>query len=269
VDQEQVGHARDDSGLPLTGIKPGPGCGAEDETVDASSPTSWLDRYPVLASLLPSGPQAAGLAGPLQVPAGAVLFSEAEPCRGFPLVLEGEVSVSRNSGDGRSLELYRVAPGELCLVSSACLFRAQPMTAHGVTTRPTTLLLVPPERFNAWLADADFRAFVLGLFADRMADLTALVDAIAFQRLDRRLASALLGHGPELHTTHQALADALGTVREMVTRVLRRFEREGWIELGRERIRIRNGGALRAWAAAVEPKSQTGRAAGVEIGAHP
>lgn len=236
--------------------------------MDASSPTagSLLARYPAVAALLPSGAQAAGLAGPLDVPAGTVLFSENDRCKGFPLVLEGEVRVSRSSGDGRSLELYRVAPGELCLVSSACLFRAEPMSAHGATTRPTKLLLVPPERFEAWLADERFRNFVLGLFADRMADLTLLVDAVAFQRLDRRLAAALLGHGPELRTTHQALAESLGTVREMVTRVLRRFEREGWIELGRERIRILDGAALRACAAAVEPKSQTGAAARGPIG---
>lgn len=229
--------------------------------MDAAADHAWLDRYPVLARLLPAGPQAAGLGAPLRVPAGTLLFSEHEPCRGFPLVLEGEVAVSRRSDDGRSLELYRVGPGELCLVSGACLFRAEPMTAHGVATRATTLLLVPPARFDAWLADPGFRAFVLGLLADRLADLTALVDAIAFQRLDRRLAAALLGRGAELRTTHQALADALGTVREMVTRLLRRFEREGWIELGRERIRIVDGAALRACAEGLEPRSQTDAAA--------
>jgi CRP/FNR family transcriptional regulator len=161
-------------------------------------------------------------------------------------VLDGEVRVSRSSSDGRSLELYRVTPGELCLVSSACLFNAAPLSAHGVTTRPTTLMLIPPTSHSpsGWTTPA-FRALVLSLFAARMADLTALVDAVAFHRLDERLAGALLGHGPELALTHQALADELGTVREMVTRVLRRFEREGWVGLSRERIRILNSAALR------------------------
>ena len=235
--------------------------------VDASSPppAELIARYPALGRVWPDGGMGSGLTAAQEVPAGTVLFSENEPCRGFPLVLDGEVRVSRRSADGRSLELYRVGPGELCLVSSACLFRAQPMTAQGVAARPTTLVLVPPARFDAWLADPGFRSFVMGLLAERLADLTALVDAIAFQRLDQRLASALLGHGPELHLTHQALADSLGTVREMVTRLLRRFEREGWIELGRERIRIRDSAALRACAAAVEPKSQTAPAGGGAI----
>jgi len=184
----------------------------------------------------------------MQVPAGTVLFSENAPCQGFPLVLEGEIKVSRSSEDGRTLELYRVVPGELCLVSSACLFRTQPLSAHGITTKPSTLILIAPHIFQAWLDTPAFRNEVLGLFAERMADLTTLIDAVAFQKLDRRLAAALLGRGQHLAISHQALANELGTVREIVTRLLRRFEREGWVTLGREHIEIVNGAALRAMA---------------------
>jgi CRP/FNR family transcriptional regulator len=160
-----------------------------------AAPPRYADLYPALAhcSPLPDAP-GSGIA-PIQVPAGTELFSENAPCRGFPLVLEGEVKVSRHSGDGRSLELYRVVPGELCLVSSACLFRKAPLSAHGITTKPTTLLLIPPPIFNAWLESPSFRNDVLGLFAERMADLTGLIDAVAFRKLDQRLAAALLGRG--------------------------------------------------------------------------
>lgn len=204
--------------------------------------------YPALATVVPSL-DALGPAGrPLDVPAGAVLFSEHDACRGFPLVLEGEVRVSKSSPDGRSLELYRVGPGEVCLVSSACLFRGAPLVANGVATRASSLLLIAPDVFQSWLAERGFRDMVLGAFAERMADLAALVDAIAFQRLDERLAAALLGRGPVLAVTHQALAQQLGTVREIVTRLLRRFEREGWVALSREQIRIVDSAALRAHA---------------------
>ncbi|MBL0426852.1 Crp/Fnr family transcriptional regulator [Ramlibacter alkalitolerans] len=204
--------------------------------------------YPALGAL--RGQLEALALQPVTAPAGTVLFSENDPCKGFPLLLEGEVRVSRSSPDGRSLELYRLVPGDMCLASSACLFRSQPLSARAVTTRPTRLLLIPPPTFRRWLAEPAFRDFVLGLYAERMADLTALVDEVAFHKLDRRLAAALLGHGPELAITHQELANVLGTVREMVTRLLRRFEREGWIELARERIRIRDGAALRRLAEA-------------------
>jgi CRP/FNR family transcriptional regulator len=201
--------------------------------------------YPALVHVQPSLAALHPASAPLQVPAGTVLFSENAACQGFPLVLEGEIKVSRSSGDGRSLELYRVVPGELCLVSSSCLFRTQPLSANGITTKPTTLILITPDIFRRWLDTPAFRDGILGLFAERMADLTGLIDAIAFHKLDWRLAGALLGHGQHRAITHQSLADELGTVREIVTRLLRRFEREGWIALGREHIQIIDGPALR------------------------
>lgn len=204
-----------------------------------------LELYPALAQVDPPLSQLSPLLAPQAVPSGTVLFRENMACQGFPLVLEGEIKVSRSSADGRVLELYRVVPGELCLVSSACLFRTQPLSALGVTTKPSTLLLIPPDVFKRWLDSAVFRNEVLGLFAERMADLTSLIDAVAFQKLDQRLATALLGRGPQLTLTHQTLADELGTVREIITRLLRRFEREGWVTLGREQINIVNSRALR------------------------
>jgi CRP/FNR family transcriptional regulator len=214
------------------------------------------ELYPALAQVQPSlaelTAQGVGLL-PFQVPADTQLFNENAVCQGFPLVLSGEIKVSRNSSDGRSLELYRVVPGELCLVSSACLFRSQPLSACGITTKPSTLMLIPADVFQRWLETPAFRNEVLGLFAERMADLTSLIDAVAFQKLDRRLAAALLGRGQQLHLTHQTLADELGTVREIVTRLLRRFEREGWVVLGREQIQIVNANALRALVSPAKP----------------
>lgn len=205
--------------------------------------------YPALALVVPSIAELGPAAGPHSMPADTVLFDENAQCQGFPVVLDGEVKVSRHSGDGRSLELYRVVPGELCLVSSASLFRGQPLLAQGITTRPTRVLLIPPPVFIQWLETPAFRNDVLGLFAERMADLAGLIDAVAFHRLDQRLAAALLGRGPDLALTHQALANELGTVREIITRLLRRFEREGWVVLARERVHISNSAALRAVAA--------------------
>ena len=212
-----------------------------------------VDLYPALDQVQPTLESLRDALRPVQVAADTVLFSENDACQGFPLVLQGEIKVSRRSGDGRSLELYRVVPGELCLVSAACLFRTQPLSAQGITTRPSELLLIPAELFQRWLETPAFRHAVLGLFAERMADLTSLIDAVAFHRLDRRLAAALLGRGTPLRLTHQMLADELGTVREMVTRLLRRFEREGWVVLGREQIQISNSAALRALISTSDP----------------
>jgi len=218
-------------------------------------------RYPELP--LPPGPDGgppAGLpAAALAVPAGVVLFEEATPCRGFPLVLSGDVRVARGTPGGRFIELYRVGAGELCVVSAAALFGHSPLPAHGVTTAPSELMLLGPEAFEAWTTYAPFRRYVFGLFADRLADVIGLAEAVAFQRLDQRLASALLGRGTVIAATHQALADELGTVREMVTRLLRRFERAGWVALARERVELLDAPALRRLASGAPPDAAGAR----------
>jgi len=212
--------------------------------------------YPVLAALPPAlrdetlSQQALHLA----LPEGQRLFDEGAPCQGFPMVLSGEVRVARGSAGGRSLELYRVGPGELCVASTSCLFGQRALVAHGSTAAATELVVLAPPAFERWTAVEPFRRFVFGVFADRLADLMALTEAVAFQRLDQRLAAALLGRGAVLHGTHQALADELGTVREIVTRLLRRFERAGWVAVGRERVDIRDAAALRALAAGAAPR---------------
>jgi len=216
--------------------------------MDAPAVERLLRLYPALDSIdraerddvLRHGVQA------VAAPAGLTLFEEGAPCRGFPMVLSGSVRVARGSPGGRSLELYRVSPGELCVVSTSCLFGSAPLSAHGQTTEATELVVLSPAGFARWARHEGFRRFVFGVFADRLADLMALAEAVAFQRLDQRLAHALLGHGSVVRATHQMLADELGTVREIVTRLLKRFERSGWVSLSRERIDILDPTALRS-----------------------
>ncbi|MDT9000170.1 Crp/Fnr family transcriptional regulator [Paucibacter sp. APW11] len=209
-----------------------------------------LQTYPAVAALpAPLREQVLGSeAQVFQVPLATLLFEEQQPCQGFPMLLSGEVRVARGAPNGRSLELYRVVPGELCVASTSCLFGQAALSAHGQSTQACEIVMLSPQGFAAWTAEPGFRRYVFGLFADRLAELMALAEAVAFQRLDQRLAAALLGHGQTLQTTHQALADELGTVREIVTRLLKRFEREGWLRLGRERIDVLDPAALRALA---------------------
>jgi CRP/FNR family transcriptional regulator len=219
-----------------------------------NDPTALLQRlaplYPVLLQMPAElrDPALAHDAALVQVPCGQLLFEEGAPCRGFPMVLSGEVRVARGSLQGRSLELYRVTPGELCVASTSCLFGHSTLVAHGATAQASELVVLSPPAFDRWTGHEAFRRYVFGVFADRLAELMALAEAVAFQRLDQRLAATLLGHGQHIQSTHQALADKLGTVREMVTRLLKRFERAGWLRLGREHIELLDAAALRALA---------------------
>jgi CRP/FNR family transcriptional regulator len=180
-----------------------------------------------------------------RVPAGTILFDAHTPCAGFPLVLSGTIKVMQQYPNGRELPLYRVKPGESCLLSGSCLLGHTDYAASGIAETDVELLIVPPADFHALIAtDEAFRNHVFSLFGERLATLLTLVEAIAYQKLDQRLAALLLAKGDLVQATHQVLADELGSVREIITRLLRMFEDMGWVDLGRERVRIVDRAAL-------------------------
>jgi len=183
----------------------------------------------------------------VQVPAGTVLFDAAQPCRGFPLVLEGAVRVAKLAPNGREILLYRVEPGQGCILSGGCLLGHSDYSARGAAESAVTLLSLPPALFQALLLESEpFRRFVFGMYGERLAEVMELVEEVAFRRLDERLAQLLVQRGPRLDTTHQKLADELGSVREIVSRLLRGFEERGWVRLERERISVLDPQGLRA-----------------------
>ena len=188
-----------------------------------------------------------------KVPAGTVMFSERSPCTGFPLVLAGSVRVVQHFPNGREIQLYRVKPGESCLLSGSCLLGRSDYLASGIAESDVELVIITPPEFRALVAEDEvFREHVFTLYGERLAALMQLVEAISWQKLDQRLAALLVERtragAPAVHATHQALADELGSVREIVSRLLRSFEDRGWVELGRERITVRDGDALSALA---------------------
>jgi CRP/FNR family transcriptional regulator len=208
--------------------------------------------YPVLKALPgPARQRIASAAVLATLPAGSVVFDERQPCAGFPLVLDGAIRVAKLSAGGRELPLYRVTPGETCIITSSCLLGNVPYNARGVAESETTLALLPQGMFVELLALEPFRSFIFNLFAERMADLMQLVEEVAFRKLDQRLAALLLGKGRLVHATHQQLADELGSVREMVSRLLKSFAGQGYVALGREQIEILDAAGLRRVAGTV------------------
>ena len=113
------------------------------------------------------------------------------------------------------------------------------------------LVIVPASLFAQLVAEfAAFRDFVFHLFSERIAELMQLVEEVAFARLDRRLAKLLLARGDGvLAITHQQLAEELGSVREIVSRLLKGFAAQGLVALGREQITVLDREGLQALAA--------------------
>ncbi|HEY5895941.1 MAG TPA: Crp/Fnr family transcriptional regulator [Burkholderiales bacterium] len=175
----------------------------------------------------------------VRAPKASVLFDAGQPCRGFPLLLEGSVRVSKSSPGGREILLYRVDPGQGCILSGGCLLGHSDYSARGIAEEDVTLLSIPPAVFQSLMVEFEpFRRLVFGMYSERLAEVMELVDEIAFRRLDQRLAQLLIRRGPVIDATHQKLADELGSVREIVSRLLRSFESRGWVKLERERITL-------------------------------
>ena len=205
-----------------------------------------LQKFPFFAGL-PAARLDALLAQAqlVRAPRGGTLFDADQPCRGFPLVLEGSVRVAKGSESGREILLYRVEPGQACILSGGCLLGHSDYSARGVAESDVTVLSIPPELFQRLMIESEpFRRFVFGMYGERLAEVMELVDEVAFRKLDQRLAQLLVHRGPVIDTTHQKLADELGSVREIVSRLLRGFESRGWVTLERERITVRDPRAL-------------------------
>jgi len=219
--------------------------------LDSDTQSRLLQQYPMLREL-PAADQAELLAtaGVMHLPAGMVVFDENQPCQGFPLLLSGNIRVIKAAPNGRELQLYRVMPGESCILTSSCLLGNTRYHARGIAEQALEMVLLPASAFHTLLGKQEaFRGYVFHLFSDRLTDLMQLVSAVAFQKLDQRLANLLISKPGPIHSTHQALADELGSAREIVSRLLKGFAEQGWVKLGREQIDITDVAALKRFAA--------------------
>ena len=181
----------------------------------------------------------------IQMPPRSWLFRLGDRCEGFGFVIDGRVRVSISNEAGREIVLYRVRPGESCTVTVSCLVNSRPYPAEGMAEDALEAVSIPRALFNDLVEKSPvFRQFVLEIFGTRVNHLMELVNEIAFNKLDQRLASRLLELGPVVTMTHQELAGELGTSREMVSRLLENFADQGLVTLGRKRIEIADPGSI-------------------------
>jgi CRP/FNR family transcriptional regulator len=212
----------------------------------AADLTELLTLYPALAGLPAELHDEIRRQSLIALPAGTQLFAEHQPCQGFPLLLAGSVKVVKLAASGRELLLYRVAPGGSCIITSSCLLGHTDYNARGIAETALQLLILPLPVFSRLMVEQQaFRDFVFHLFADRIAELMQLVEEVAFTRLDQRLAKLLLARSePVINVTHQQLADELGSVREIVSRLLKGFAAQGLVSLGREQLTLTDRAGL-------------------------
>lgn len=192
----------------------------------------------------------------VSLPEGATFYLEGDVCPHFGLVGHGDIRVFKGLPGGREITLYHVRDGEPCLLNMLSVFLGRPAAATAVVEAPTEAIVVPANVVRKWLSiNENVRDFVFETMSARLTDVMTLVVEVAISRMDVRLASLLLKlascHPDDrtIHLTHDELAAELGTAREVVSRLLKEFERSGALRLARGHVTVVDPPALAALAA--------------------
>jgi CRP/FNR family transcriptional regulator len=184
-----------------------------------------------------------------RLPADAFFYREGESCGHFAVVGRGRIRVFKIGETGREVTLYRVQDGEPCLVNMLCVMLGRPAMATAQVEIETEAAVFPGGVMREWVATSEsLRNFIFETMATRVVDVMTLVEAIAFHKIDSRLAALLLQRFATrrvISATHEDIAAELGTVREVVSRLLKEFERRGAIEVARGHLELRDEAILR------------------------
>lgn len=219
-----------------------------------AAPARWIDRFDGLARLGPDLIRKLETQSKIiQVPAGTVIFGPGKAPEHLLMLTSGTVRVQQTSDSGREIVLYRVSAGESCVLTTACLLAYEDYAAEGLAETAVEAVAIPRQVFDQLIAQSEeFRKFVFTAYSRRVTDLFAVIEEVAFQRMDIRLAQKLLDLAQDadsVQLTHQQLAAELGTAREVVSRLLQEFQRRGWVTAQRGIIALRDPVALRDLAA--------------------
>ena len=175
---------------------------------------------------------------------GETLYENGFPCPFVPFVVSGQIRVFKISESGREIVLYRVLPGQICVMSSTCSISDREYTAIAETEADTVVYIVPAGDFRRLLKKySALQEMILDILSQRLMDLMTVVEDVKLKRVDVRLASRLLNEtNPPaksvLTTTHAELAMELGSAREVISRILKDFERRGFVNLIRGRVEV-------------------------------
>lgn len=169
------------------------------------------------------------------------LYLEGDRCPGIALVLSGEIRVYKIGETGREITLYEIYPGETCILNAACILSNRNYPANAVGLIDGAMLYLPESDFKRLLAEQQvMRTFIFSLFSQRFGEIIELIEEVTFGKMDVRLEDYLIEKAEDdvLQTTHQNIANDLGTSREVISRLLKDFEHKGRIALSRNHIRL-------------------------------
>lgn len=170
---------------------------------------------------------------------GAVLHNGSADCAGLVLIQSGQLRAYILSEDGREITLYRLFEQDICLFSASCVMRSVQFEIMIAAERDSEVLIIPPYVFKQIMEEsAPLANYTNELMATRFSEVMWLIEQIMWKSIDKRLADFLINEAALedsnlLRITHEMIANHLGTAREVVTRMLRYFQNEGYVKLTR------------------------------------
>jgi CRP/FNR family transcriptional regulator len=206
----------------------------------AGTAANGFTKYEWLLRLSEGGRErlACGVRG-TQAPSG-VLLLEGDTCQSVTFLAEGRVRVVKRRPSGRTLTLYTVEPGELCVLEVLAVLTQQPFRAEAEVDLAVSAAACPAALFRALVhTEPGLRDALFGLFEARLAAALQLLGDLALETLEARLAALLLrcaGTAQTVDMTHDHLAHHLACGREAVSRILEQWEHRGYVRLGRRHI---------------------------------
>jgi CRP/FNR family transcriptional regulator, anaerobic regulatory protein len=210
-----------------------------------------LSSYPVLGKIEnPEWVKTIKRARSMDAPPNTIMFSGSSPCNNFMLILKGVIRIYQTAADGREMTLYRVEAGDLCILSLNSMLQNRAFNAIAETDTDVTALVLSADDFrHAMNVSETFRNYVLTTLTERLCETMYMIQSTAFNHLNMRLACMLgslfeRNQGPVLKITHQDLAHELGTTREVISRILKEFERQDCVKLSRGHIELASAEGL-------------------------
>lgn len=180
----------------------------------------------------------------MKVPANTELATTGSNCTNFMLLLDGTVRIFQADENGREMTLYRISPGDVCLMSLNSLIHDRPFRANATSETEINIVLFSAEDFHKAVDVSEtFRTLILASLVDIVCTMVQTSYDTAFEPLDMRLA-CLLGRlferagSDTLDITHQELAKELGTTREVISRLLKKLEQQDCVVLKRGKILV-------------------------------
>ncbi|MHC1742772.1 MAG: Crp/Fnr family transcriptional regulator [Syntrophobacteraceae bacterium] len=176
-----------------------------------------------------------------ELPARASLYTEGDSCQGIGFVLAGEIRVFKVGQETKEVTLYEIFPGETCILNASCILSNTRYPADAMTLTDVKMLFMPAGGFLHLMArHAELRAYIFQFLSQRLAEIIELLEEVTFGRLDLRLTDYLIQKAENglLVTTHQNIANDLGSSREVISRLLKDFERKGKLTVSRNRIQL-------------------------------